>query len=132
MVVLSSWFVVMALLSLFLRNTSTISKHGVLPDGVSCWRVCWKCLWKRLKLLGNYFFKKNTARENTSGRKEAVWKELPWDTSVTVDFWLFMSDVSRFSMMMLSCSKVISYQKDHIVLSGHILMIMWLNSSSRH
>lgn len=43
-----------------------------------------------------------------------------------------VSDVSRFCMMMLSCSKVLSYQKDHIVLSGHILMVMWFNSSSRH
>lgn len=35
------------------------------------------------------FEKNNCGRENASGRKEAVWKELPWDTSVTVDFWLF-------------------------------------------
>lgn len=36
-----------------------------------------------------YFEINNCGRENTSGRKEAAWKELPWDTFVTVDFWLF-------------------------------------------
>lgn len=73
-----------------LGKHNTVSKQGVLPDGVSCWRLCWKCPWTDWTYLAITSFEKTSCgRENASGRKETVWKELPWDTSVTGDFWLF-------------------------------------------
>lgn len=80
-----------------------------------------------------FILKKTTVEEKT----QAEGKRQPERSCLETHLWQWisdfsMSDVSRFGMTMLSCSKTMSYLKDPIVLSGHILVIMWLNCSARH
>lgn len=129
----SFWSAMMVVLSLFLRNMSTMSKHGVLLYGVTYWKFCGKCTWKRLKLIDYFFWKNNYGRRNTSGRTERRSERSCLETCLwSQNSDLSRSDLSSSRMTMLSWSKVMSYQKDHTVLSGYILMMVWLISSSRH
>lgn len=125
------WAAVIVLLFLLLSNTSPVSKHDDVLCGVAYWKLYGKCTWERLKLLGNYFFWKNREERTQVEEKQperSCLETYLW--SPNSDF--SVSDLSRSQMMMPNCSKVMSYQKDHTVLSGYTGMIIWLISSSRH
>lgn len=88
----SSWSVIMVLFSLVL---STMSKHSILPYGVTYWRLCGKCTWERLKLPGNYFLWE-------SGRKERQSESSCLETQLRPENSVFsMSDLPSSCMMML-------------------------------